>query len=489
MPERPNLLFIFTDQQRRDTMACYGNDWIETPNLNALAERSYIFENAYVTQPICTPSRSSIMTGLYPHTSGLTANNIPLKPETKAFVEMLPEGAYHTGYFGKWHLGDEITKQHGFDEWRSFEDNYRRYYSKPEYLELYSDYHHFLVANGFQPDAEKVGKKVFDRNTAASLPEQFTKARFLGAEAADFIQRNSENPFALFVNFLEPHSPYHGPLDCLYDPFDMPVGPHFLEMPPSGASLRHRRTAAMFKGREHLKTEDDWRALRAKYMGNVTLVDRAVGDIMKALKESGVADNTIVVFTSEHGDMMGDHHILAKSVFYEEAISVPLLVSLPGQKDDSRRIGGRFSQVDLAPTLLELMGCDAPSDIDGVSRASVFSDSVALRDNDVFIEWHGGIDKPGPKVELKGATEEDIQRAVNASWRTIVSREGWKLNASSDDRCELYDLKNDPYERNNLIDDAGWQPCIKELMERIRKWQTETGDDMELPIDCVGPVA
>ena len=156
MPDRPNLLFIFTDQQRYDTLACYGNDWIETPNLNKLADRSFVFERAYVTQPICTPARSSIMTGLYPHTNGCIELNVPLRQETPTIAEMVsPE--YHCGYYGKWHLGDEIIAQHGFSDWVSIEDYYRRYYSKPEYLGQFSDYHHYLVENGYAPDIERFG--------------------------------------------------------------------------------------------------------------------------------------------------------------------------------------------------------------------------------------------------------------------------------------------------------------------------------------------
>ena len=125
MPKQPNVLFLFTDQQRADTMACYGNDDIQTPNLNALASRSFVFDNAYVSQPVCTPSRATILTGLYPHTSGCTVNNVPLPPAVKTIAEMVPD-EYRTGYFGKWHLGDELRPQHGFEEWVSIEEHLGR---------------------------------------------------------------------------------------------------------------------------------------------------------------------------------------------------------------------------------------------------------------------------------------------------------------------------------------------------------------------------
>ena len=125
---RPNLLFLWTDEQRHDTMAVYGNRKIHTPNLNKLAAESFVFEKAYVTQPVCTPSRSSVMTGLWPHINGCTANNIPLPEDTPCFHELLDDQSYRTAYMGKWHLGDEIFPQHGFEEWVSMEDGYTSHY-------------------------------------------------------------------------------------------------------------------------------------------------------------------------------------------------------------------------------------------------------------------------------------------------------------------------------------------------------------------------
>ena len=154
---RRNIVFLFTDQQRADTMACYGNDVVRAPNLNALANECFVFENAYVSQPICTPSRSTIMTGLYPHATGCVRNNIPLDASVPTIARMVPDG-YHTAYFGKWHLGNEVIRQHGFDEWLSMEDQYRPYYTDPEHLEVLSDYHQFLIENGPTPDSEMEGE-------------------------------------------------------------------------------------------------------------------------------------------------------------------------------------------------------------------------------------------------------------------------------------------------------------------------------------------
>jgi len=483
MPDKPNLLFIFTDEQRSDTLGCYGNDMVRTPNLDALAKESVVFENAYVTQTVCTPSRSTIMTGLYPHTNGCTENNIPLKPDTRTIAEMVSDD-YSCAYYGKWHLGDEIIAQHGFEKWVSIEDGmYRRYYSNPEYLSRFSDYHHFLIKNGFTPDIDSDGVKLFGRTMAANLEEPFTKAAFLGREAARFITENRERPFVLYVNFLEPHMPFTGPLNDLYDPEHLPTGPHFLQKPPENASMRHRLLADYYESRNvlgsDLATEAGWRRIRANYCGLVTMVDNAVGTIMRVLSESGVSDNTIVVYTSDHGDMMGDHGILAKCVQYEEAQKVPLIMRVPWFGKKERRAKGRISQIDLVPTLLELMKQPVPDYLEGTGRADVLSGKATLDDNDVFVEWNG-------RDGLSGRTsrqlpEDEFKRIAAQPWRTVVSHEGWKLNLSSGDRCELHDLNTDPYEQKNLFDDPAQKERIRDLTRRIQAWQKRTGDDVVLP--------
>ena len=163
---KPNIVFIWSDQQRQDTMECYGNDWIKTPRLNELANDSYVIDNAYCTQPVCAPARSSVMTGLYPHAAGPTVNKIPLKQEVKTIAEILEDDDYRTGHLGKWHLGDDTVKQRGFDEWVSVEDHTVSSYHEGELP--YSDLHNWLLEKGHNPTGTgPTGKKIFD-DTAVS---------------------------------------------------------------------------------------------------------------------------------------------------------------------------------------------------------------------------------------------------------------------------------------------------------------------------------
>jgi len=493
MPPKPNLLFIFTDQQRADTLGCYGNQAIQTPNLNALAAESCVFQNAYVTQSVCTPSRASILTGLCPHTHGCDRNNVPLRPETPTLAEMVAEDTL-CAYYGKWHLGDEVVAQHGFTDWVSIEDYYRRYYSREEYLALFSSYHHFLLENGFEPDYERAGARLFDRVKAASLPEPYTKARFLGREAAHFLRerKGSEQPFVLYVNFLEPHTPYVGPLGDLYRPEELPAAPHFRLKPAPNAALVNRMVADQYMDQgflygQDLTTEAGCRRTWAQYWGNITLVDRAVGEILGALDETGLAERTVVVFTSDHGDMMGDHGYFGKCVLYEEAVRVPLLMRVPWLDQEPRLIPGRISQIDLVPTLLDLLWEPIPAGLQGQSRAAILRGESTLAENDVFIEWNGPDGRPDRffgqgsahlaeplSAEARDQAQEWVP--VRGPWRSVVSADGWKLNLSATDRCELYDLNSDPHELRNRFDESEQQERIGDLAGRVRAWQAQTGD-------------
>ena len=480
LPRRPNMLFIWTDEQRRDTLECYGNRWLRAPNLNRLAQSSFVFDRAYVSQPVCTPSRATVLTGLYPHTHGCTTNNIPLRPETKTIAEMVsPE--YVCGYVGKWHLGSEISAQHGFKHWRSIEDAYRKYYANPADYDRFSDYHHFLLRKGVKPDTVRGdGTRIYSRCFAANQKEELTKAAFCADEAADFIQANKDEPFLLHVNMLEPHMPFTGPLNNLYDPATLPVGPTFLKPPPENASLRNRLKAAWFQQsasaeESSLKDEKDWRQVRANYHGLVTMVDNAVGRILQKLEDCGLADNTIVVFTSDHGDQMGDHHLLAKCVMYEEALTVPCLIRVPWMSKSMSRIPGAFGQVDLTPTLLELMGQPLPDNLEGVSRVREMRDGCSLEDNPVFAEWNGNDNTELPA----GTSQELVSRVKNQPWRTIIHK-GWKLNLSPADQCELYNLNRDPFEQVNLFDDPNEKGRVGEMTARLKEWQKKTKDNTQL---------
>lgn len=488
-----NLLFIYTDEQRFDTFAGGGNPHIAAPHLNQLAAESTVFSHAYVTQPVCTASRSSIHTGMFPHATGCAGNNQPLHSHLRCLPELVRPGKYVTGHIGKWHLGDEIFAQHGFDEWVSIEDAYSPYYSAGRDKSRVSDYLRFLETNGFPPDA--------NRKMCSRLPEPFTKASFVADEAVRFIERNKSSPFLLYVNFLEPHMPFYGPRNAQYAPSNLPLPGNFLCPPQPSEHLKKQLYYAAY--RQHgfqtirspqgesqpefpLQTETQWRRVMANYWGLVSLVDSCLGRILHAVESAGLVEDTLVVFTSDHGDMMGSHGLLAKCVPYEEAVRVPLMFRLPGR--NGGHVPGRVSLVDLVPSLLTLLGQQVPEGLHGTSLFRNDSADLAdIRNRNVFVEWNGadaGFDwlDELPFGLLPEVTPQVAAQAVADPVRTIITQNGWKLSISPGGfGHELFDLNNDPLELNNVWGLENTVDVACELHAQLGRWQERVGDPVALP--------
>ena len=487
MPRRHNLVFLLSDRQRFDTLRCYGNDWVQVPNLNALADQSFVFENTYVTQAVCAPARASIMTGLSPHSAGMPRNGLAMPEAVKTIAEMLP-GDYRKAYIGKWHLGDELSPQHGFDEWVSSIEPVRDERTDPADLARYSDYHRFLLDRGIEPDQDVLGGRVFSGGLRMRLPARLQMASFVGDRAADFIACNSGRPFVLYASCVEPHPPFFGPYDHLYDPEQLPVGPTFL-MRPDGHSYFSRIRSDFFMqcvyDGHDFSTEAGWRRARAGYMSNVKLVDDMVGKVVDAIEWAGVADNTILVFTSEHGELIGNHAMAEMRTFYEESAKVPLLVRVPWLSREQRMIGGNLGQIDLVPTLLDLMGQPVPDHLEGSSRAAVLRAEATLDGNEVFMEHNGMGDRDLTSEASAPAFPPDQAEILNTlktlPWRSIVTADRWKLNLCVGDQCELFDLGSDPFEQHNLFNEPAHKDRIRQMASRIRLWQHRTGDTAPLP--------
>ncbi len=484
---QPNILFVLTDQQRLDSMAAYGNNWIDARHMDALAARSFVFENCYCTQPVCTPARGSLMTGLYPHATGVVRNKIPLPADTASLGELMPE-RYHNAHMGKWHLGDDVIQQRGYDTWVAVEDFHRPNYTRKEYRNVEPAYNDWLRDHGVEPPPWTMTYEAWAGG--AGLTEEQTQAGFLGHVASAFIRTypdgpHAEDPWLLHVNFFEPHPPYTGPFNDLYAHDAMDVGPAFMQRPDTG-SLVNRLRADFYLGggnnplgvaggdAHDTTTEAGWRKLRAQYFANVTLVDRQLGQILAALEDSGQAERTIIVFTSDHGEMAGDHGMCEKRNLYEEAARVPLLIHVPWlNSENATRVTGSISHVDIMPTLLELAGATTPEDIHGTSRVDVLRGEADLGGNDVFVEWNG--------IGDRNLGSEAINRMVAMPWRSVISPDRYKLNLSPGDQCELYNLEDDPHEQHNLFDEPVHRDRVRDMAARIRVWQAETGDDMILP--------
>ncbi len=479
--EKPNLLFLWTDQQRANTMAAYGNTAIHTPHLNRLSSESVVFRKAYVSQPVCSPSRSTVMTGLWPHTTGVLENNIPLPEEAQCLPELLNDPDYKTGYFGKWHLGDEVFAQHGFKEWKAIE-YYRNYYSENRDKSTLSDYHNYLLKEGFTPDTDD---GLFSRGFATRLPLEHTKPKYLERQSIEFLKENQNQPFCLYVNFLEPHNPYYGPLDDEHNIKEIFL-PENIDDPLSPQDpLRYRllRQSVIKNGRAgfDLATHQGWKGLTKQYWGLVSQVDLSVGNILQTLEDLGLADNTIVVFTSDHGDMMGAHNMLGKTVMFEESARVPWLMRIPQFGRKQKMIDQPVSHIDLVPTLLDLMQGDIPSHLPGKSLVPQIKGESTQDEGDVFVEWNPNtrLGSALPR-SIPGISEQEIERVHDAPIRTVVTRDGWKLNLCKHDKSQLFNLQEDPYETTNLFYNSQYKNKVDELSRKIADWQVRTHDRVEI---------
>lgn len=469
---KPNILVIWTDEQRADTMKAYGNHHIHSPNLDKLANQSIVFENAYVSQSVCTPARSTVMTGLWPHQNECLHNNIPLESHYPTFPELVNDPEYHTGYFGKWHLGDEIFVQHGFDEWESIEDMYIKHYSSNRDRSKRSTYHHWLLEKGYKPDNKN--KNIFSRQYCADLPLEHCKPKFLEEKTIDFLRRQKDTPFMLYVNFLEPHMPFSGPLNNEHK-LDEVVLPEnyndpFEEDEPQGEINRRskRLLEGDYRDGHNLESDKGWKRLLANYWGLVTQVDLSVGAIMNELDSLGLAENTIVVYTSDHGDMMGSHKCVEKGTMYEEAVKVPWLMRIPQFGFKQKKIKNRVSQIDLVPTLGELINKSLPATLPGKSLVPLIKGKTKDSE-DVFIEWNPAI----RHQNLKKSDKDYLQ----GTWvRTVISKDGWKLCLRDRDKNQLYNLNEDPFEFQNLYYAGDHTEIIADLTDKILSWQDRTDD-------------
>ncbi len=359
----------------------------------------------------------------------------------------------------------------GFDEWISTEDR--------------GDYTNFLISEGITPDKEN-GR--FSELAISSLPIELSRPKFLERHACEFIEKYRRDPFILVVGFVEPHSPYNGPLNDENPLGDVDVDvtatlPESDDIPLRYRLMREWQQAEALLDRKRLPaqfffgiTPEEYRSIKQRYLGLVTLVDQSIGAILGCLERFGLTDNTIVVHTSDHGDSLGAHHLFGKETMFNEATRVPLLIRIPGQTRFSS-IAHPVSHIDFVPTLLDLLGQPTHAQCAGESLLRFLNEGV-VRPENVFLEWAPNRTKV--KKGTKLARRRLVKRAVEESTRAIVTPDGWKLCLRDKDLNEFYSLKDDALEMHNLYADRQYQPVITRLTGEIHRWQEATNDNLKL---------
>lgn len=441
----PNILLLCTDQQRYDALGAAGNPHISTPNLDRLAGEGARFTRCYTQSTVCAPSRASLMTGVYPRHHGLWANGVDLDPAQQLFTKVLAEGGYDCALAGKFHLGSafggriEPRLDDGFRIFRWAHDPYVR---SPG-----NEYHHWLRRTHPELHEQAVVRR---ERSIDALPQEAHYSRWIAEETIEFLAetRDTDRPFCMIANFFDPHHGFEAPPDFRdrYDADSLPAPvttPGELATKPPVHTLESQRSYAgqMAGFAEHSAAQIQ--EIKAQYYAMVSLVDEEVGRVLDALEREGLAEETMVVFSSDHGEMLGDHQMLLKGpMMFDCSVRVPLLIRWPGHIAPGTVREELVDWLDLTRTLVSAAGSDGLVRAQGRDLMPLLS-GQDWEDRDwILTEYRDSCWEYDPPVHCTMVRRADVKIVVHhGSPATARERTG-----------ELYDLEADPDELVNLWD-------------------------------------
>lgn len=396
---KPNVVYILTDQWRAKATGYNGDPNAITPNIDQLASESVNFANAIGTSPVCTPARAALLTGRFPTTTGMFMNDLPLSPDEQSIGKVFKAGGYDTGYIGKWHVDGHgrasyipPERRQGFDYWKV--------------LECTHDYQNSEYYDNNDPTL-----KVWPGYDAFAQTD----------DACEYIRQHSNNPFFLTLSLGPPHFPHHN----APEEFQTRFSPEDIQLPPN----------VVF---EDAETEAYTRKEAAGYYAHIAALDGCVGQIIDTLKTNNLEENTILIFASDHGEMMGSHQKqpYTKQIFWDESCRVPYLLRFPPYTDTQkgRKVTTPLGTVDIMPTLLSLCGLNIPEPVEGKDLSACIKNGLELEDH---VALYMSISPFSNRNYLDPA-----YRAIRTHHHTFVK--------TSEDAYYLFDDVADPYQLNNL---------------------------------------
>ncbi len=432
---KPNILVVLADQWRRQALGCNGDDVVRTPNLDRFAKSAVSFQRCYSNNPVCTPARAAFQTSRYPHQTGMIGNSLYLPKEEICMAEVFQKAGYATGYIGKWHLDGSAKpgfvapeRRQGYTYFEGF--NRGHYYGRQD-------------AQWFTDDGQARRGDAFESKLQTDM-------------AIGFMQQNSSKPFMLFLSWGPPHTPYVPPEEFdRYKPADLKWRANVPESYRS-SSARQRDLCG--------------------YYGLIEALDAQFGRLMAYLDESGLAKNTIVLFTSDHGDCHGSHGLQYKTHPEEESLGVPMLIRTPNAAKTGKAVQTLASIIDFAPTLISLAGLTVPPSMEGHDLSPAV-DGQNMASDFVYCEGKMAMGK-------KGAAGDDLDdggKSDRREWRAIVTDRYKLVVSTNDDVTRLSDLKEDPFELKNLADDPSAKTIRHDLLAKLRSHAKETGDAFPKP--------
>ncbi|MBI4874030.1 MAG: sulfatase [Acidobacteria bacterium] len=425
---RPNIVFIFTDDQRWDSMSCAGHPFLKTPNMDRIAREGAMFTNSFVTTPLCSPARASFLTGRYVHAHGVRGNGNmynELSHQLVTWPRLLHDAGYETGYVGKFHMGNDDMPRPGFDRWVSFKGQ-----------GVYDD-----------PPLNVDGKPVNRTGYITDL---------IGEYSTEFLRRKRSKPFVLYVG----HKAVHGPFTPaprhkdFYSTEPIPRRPNVkdtLEGKPAVTRDVPELKKQQAKKKQGPSPSGD--ALIRNQLRGLLAVDESIGEVFKALEETGQLDNTLLIFTSDNGYFWGEHGLGDKRWSYEESIRIPMVMRFPKLIRAGTKIEHDALNVDIAPTALELAGVAAPKNLHGRSLVPAMSGKARKWRKSFLSEYF---------------EETGFQRAP--SWQ-CVRTERWKYTHYTDlqGMDELYDIQADPFEMHNAIRESAARGTVTQMQAELQR--------------------
>lgn len=475
-PEKlPNILVIYSDQMRADVMGCAGNPVIKTPYLDRLAGEGARFANAFVSYPLCSPFRASFLTGKYAHANGMYSNHFPIDTRQTFLAPLLKKAGYRTGYIGKWHLDGGPKpgfvppgeRRLGFDHFVGFNRGHQ-YLQSVYYRDTDQPYHCARYEPDYQTD------QIID---------------FMGS----CLQQEEQTPFFAYICYGPPHFPMAMPdyLKNLYHPDEVVLPPGVLapqqhidmqrlrlemDCAGDGNAMENSHAGDGRKAPGEAESEREIREFIAQYYGMVSNIDHNVGRILNWFDSAGIADDTLVIFMSDHGDMFGQHghYCGVKRTAYRGSMQVPFIMRYPKRFAAGQTVSALVDvAVDTMPTLLELCSVAIPDEVQGKSYLPLLQGEAASTRDAVMYEIMR--QSKGGRGDYTPVPERGIR---TLKWLYVRKPERRKL---------LFDLENDPQELNNLIADTHYDALMAEFDRRIDEHMASTDDGWNLELDFPPP--
>jgi len=469
--QKPNIIYLFSDQHRHDAMGCAGNSVIQTPNLDRLANRGVRFTRAYCQSPVCQPSRASVITGRYTHQHGIARNfNKDLDPGWPTMMKQLQAAGYFTAEIGKTHFyspprdrmkqtadGLELDLRECADIIRSFGFDYvleefDRYVHAFPTARLITPYTEYLQAKGrlkpYQEQIRSIWRLTphhWDGVTSV-LPQEDDLTSFLADQTIQWLNDyDQDKPFFLNVSFVQPHVPLmDDPVWAkYYEDAPIPLGPRRPAAKPNDVWGGYLEESLSKHSNSELLTDEYVINGARHYYGMVSLIDQRIGDIVRTVEERGFADNTWFVYSADHGEMLGDHNLMAKMNFYKSSVLVPAIIQPPGGREPMV-VDDPIESIDLTASILDIAGAES---LPGSQARSIL-----------------------PYLNGRGKPKEAIFSAIEdreGNYFIMVATERYRLTIerNSGVYCELFDLREDPDELDNLVND----PAVKGLLDDLKR--------------------